>query len=61
MSNSLDPDQVGHFVGSDMGPNLFAKVISRQQNLSLAGKELNPGNSYNLLFLVNINHFTAKV
>ena len=28
-SNSLNPDQAGHFVGPDLGPNeLFVKVIS---------------------------------
>ena len=27
-SNSLDPDQVRHFVGPDLGSRLFAKVKS---------------------------------
>ena len=32
MSNSLDPDQVRHFAGPDMGPNFLAKEISRQRS-----------------------------
>ena len=36
MSNSLDPDQARHFVRTDLGSKLFAKVISRL----LVGKEL---------------------
>ena len=31
VSNSLDPDQARHFVGPDLDPKLFAKIISRQQ------------------------------
>ena len=55
VSNSLDPDQAGHFVGPDLVPNclqrlsadnkmsfkLFAKVITRQQKSALACKEVN--------------------
>ena len=26
MSNSLDPDQAGHFVGPDLGPNCLHKL-----------------------------------
>ena len=40
MSNSLDPDQAQCFVGPDLDQKLFAKVISRQQKLPLAGKKL---------------------
>ena len=43
LSNSLDPDQAGCFVGPDLGPNWlqrFAKVISKQQKSPLVGKEL---------------------
>ena len=32
VSNSLDPDQDQRSVGPDLGPKLFAKVISRGQN-----------------------------
>ena len=39
VSNSLDPDQAQNFVGPDVGPKVFAKVISRQQKSHLAGKE----------------------
>ena len=35
MSNSLDPDQVGHFVGPDLGPNCLQKLST------LIGKKLN--------------------
>ena len=38
MSNSLDPDQDLHPVGPDLGPNCFAKLISRRQKSPLAGK-----------------------
>ena len=37
MSNSFDPDQDPHSVGSDL--ELFAKSISRKQESLLAGKE----------------------
>ena len=30
VSNSLDPDQAGHYVEPDLGPKCFAKVISRR-------------------------------
>ena len=40
VSNSLDPDQARHVVRPDLGPKLFAKVISRRQKLPLAGKDL---------------------
>ena len=33
VTNSLDPDQTGHFVGPDLGPNCL-------QGLSAAGKEI---------------------
>ena len=35
MSNSLDADQDRHFVGPDICPNVFAKVISRQVTIYL--------------------------
>ena len=35
VSNSSDPDQAGHFVGSDLGPNF----LQSHQQSSLAGKE----------------------
>ena len=41
MSNSLYPDQDQPFVGPDVGPKLFAKVISSQQKSPLARKVLN--------------------
>ena len=31
LSNGLDPDQDGHSVGPDLGPNCLKKVISRRQ------------------------------
>ena len=37
MSDSLDPDQSLRFYWAWSGSKLFAKVISRRQNLSLAG------------------------
>ena len=40
MSNSLDPDQARRFVGPDLVPNCL-QVISRHQQTTLAGKELN--------------------
>ena len=40
MSNGLDPDQAQQSVMPDLGPKLFAKIISRRQNLPLAAKEL---------------------
>ena len=33
MSNSLDPDQAGRFVGPDLGPNYF-KVVFYQMTLA---------------------------
>ena len=39
MSNSSVPGQDWHFVGPDLDPNCFAKVISRQQKLALADNE----------------------
>ena len=39
MSSGLDPDQDRHFVGPDLGPKLFAKVISRQQKMPLAARK----------------------
>ena len=40
MSNSLDRDHAQCFAGPDLGPKLFAKVISRPQKLPQVGKEL---------------------
>ena len=42
VSNGLDPDQDRHLVGPDLSSTVckVAKVISRQQKLSLARKEL---------------------
>ena len=28
MSNSLEPDQAGHFVGPDLGPNCLQKLLA---------------------------------
>ena len=39
VSNGLDSDQDRRSVGPDLGPNCFAKVISRQQKLLLARKD----------------------
>ena len=36
VSNDLDPNQAGHFVGLDLGSKLFAKIISRGQKSQLA-------------------------
>ena len=36
MSNSLDPDQAGHFVGPDLGPKCLQRL-----SVDIAGKELN--------------------
>ena len=39
LRNSLDPDEAAHLhVGPDMGQNLYAKVIGRDQESPLAGK-----------------------
>ena len=38
MSNSLDPDQAGCFVGPDLGPNCLQRLSAEKS--SLAGKEL---------------------
>ena len=38
--NGLDPDQNQCSVAPDLGPKLFVKVISRQQELSAARKNL---------------------
>ena len=35
MSNSLDPDQAGHFVRPDLGPNCLQRLSA-----DIAGKEL---------------------
>ena len=40
MLNSLDPDQALSFVGPDLGPNCFVKVICRRRESPLAGKKL---------------------
>ena len=37
VSNRLDPDQAGHFVGPGLGTKQFAKV---NQQTTLVGKEL---------------------
>ena len=42
VSNGLDPYQYRHFVGSDLSPNCFAKVIGRRQRLPLAKKAFHP-------------------
>ena len=38
MSNSLDPDQARHLVGSDLGPNCLQRLLadhtSRQKDIS---------------------------
>ena len=39
VSNVLDPDQDRHVI-PDLGPKLFAKVVSRYQKLPLASKDL---------------------
>ena len=39
MSNSLDPDQAGHFVGPDLGPNCLQR-LSAETKSPLAWKEL---------------------
>ena len=36
VSNSLDPDQAGHFVRPDLGPNCLQRLSA-----DIAGKELN--------------------
>ena len=40
-SNSLDPDQVRHFVGPDLGPNCVCKDY---QQTTLVGRELSKQN-----------------
>ena len=40
VSNSLDPDQALHFVLPDLGPKCLQR-LSADDNLALAGKELN--------------------
>ena len=40
VSNGLDPDQDRGHVGPDLGPNCFAKVISRWKKSPLARKKL---------------------
>ena len=42
MSNSLDPDQAQHFVGPDLGPKLFAKVLFSADNKSSQRVKLHP-------------------
>ena len=39
MSNSLDPEQAGHSVGPDLGPNCLQRSAA-DDKLPLAGKEL---------------------
>ena len=39
VSNSLDPDQAPHFVGSDLGPN-YLQRLSADDKSSIARKEL---------------------
>ena len=33
MSNSLDPDQVGQFVGPDLGPNCLPRLSAVEKEL----------------------------
>ena len=40
MTNSLDPDQAQHFVGSDLGPNCLQTVCKGYQQTAIVGKEL---------------------
>ena len=44
MSKLLDPDQNQCSVGPDLGPKLFATVISRRQKLPLSKDRVNPEN-----------------
>ena len=56
MSNSLDPDQARRFVGPDLGPKLFAMVISRRQKSPLTGKEL----IFQIILLTHLSLETPK-
>ena len=61
VSNSLDPDRDRHSVSPDLGPNCFAKNISRRQKLPLARKELTPAvpiaGQHSLLTKVSVLEF----
>ena len=61
MSNSLDPDQDRHFVGPDLDPKLFAKVIGRKQKSWLARKDFVRLFNNNLILLVPVNTFFTYV
>ena len=41
MSNSLDPDQAGHFVGPDLGPNCLQRLSADDKSRHEWEKELN--------------------
>ena len=40
MSNSFDPDQDGHSVGPDLGPNCFQRFVSKRQQSLLVIQEI---------------------
>ena len=46
VSNSLDPEQAGHFVGSDLGPDCLQRLSA-----DIAGKELNTKQLVDTLWL----------
>ena len=50
LSNSLDPDQGRHHVGSDLGPNCFQR-LSVDDKSPLAREELKESNILHLLLL----------
>ena len=53
----MDPDQAGHCVGPDLGPNCFPKVISREQKLQVERKE----QIMTLCMLGNITGFCCRL
>ena len=56
VSNSLDPDQVGHSVGLHLGSKCLQKAIGKRQNYPLACKELEQVNTlvFNISSLIGI-------
>ena len=55
VSNSLDPDQARHFVGSDLGPNCLQRLSADvRQKSPLAGKKLSKEQLLDTTFWLNL-------
>ena len=65
MSNSLDPDQTGHFVGPDLGPNCLQRLSADDQKMTLIGKALKVHDSslilINNIYFLNVLNFLNNI